>query len=387
MFWGHHEGRTLGERIASVLLAVRDEDGALAGFLRGARVDVVVGPPATAAALDHLDVAVVELAALMAGAGWLGEARRRHPELEVVVVALPGELPAAVRALRQGASDLLTVPLDPASLLGAVAGAADRSRARAAMRDASELVRWAELGRLCGGLTHEFANPVTVMLSATSAIEEALERLDRGGGAPDGTHRGGEPSPLGQVRDAAREATAGAERLKVLARDLRSVVRADPAALGPVEVAQAVKVALRLGRAEIGAHLDVRVEVPPRLGALASAGALAEALLHLLVGAARAVAASGQRRAAVEVRAVQRGDAVVIEVEDAVPAQPPVPALRYLALQLPPGLAPGPGARALVAARELVEKQGGACAGRVAPGGGTVVEITLPAPVLPHDVP
>ncbi|GEJ58841.1 hypothetical protein [Anaeromyxobacter diazotrophicus] len=364
----------MGERIASVLLSLGgpERSDGLAETLREAGVEVTLGPAAGAAELERLDVAVVELADFSGNASWAMEARRRHRDLEFVVVAGADELPAAVRALRQGAADLLAAPVEAGALRDAVARAVDRVMARAAAREADELGRSAELGRLAGGLAHEIANPVAVILSAMSGVADGLDAAAR-------TPLGGSWRALEQARESADEASAAAERLKVLARDLRSVLRADPAALAPADVSEAVQAALRIGRAEIVAHAQVLVDVPPGLYALANQGALTEALLHVLARGARAIAAAGRRRAPLQVRAARSGEAVVIEVEDDVPQPAADPALRHLALKLPSGVAPAAGARGLAVAAALVERQGGSCSARAAASGGTVLELKFRA--------
>lgn len=368
----------MGEHVASVLLAVGEQErpDRLGPFLRAAGMEVHLASPGAAVDLARLDVAVVELSALAAGAPWACEARRRHPDLEVVAVAPPDALPSALRALRQGASDLLASPLEPAALLDAVARAAERRLARAAAREAAEEARWAELGRLAGGLAHEIANPVTVILSALTAVADGLGAPGRAGSA-----ERAQPVSGDEVEEAVEEAVAGAQRLRTLSQDLRAVLRADPGALAPVEVAEAVQAALRIGRPEIVAHAQVVLDIPPGLCAFASQGALIEALLHVLVRGARAIAAAGRRRAPLRVRAERRGAAVAIEVEDDVPPAEADPALPHLAGRVPAGMAAGPGARGLAVARDLVERQGGACTARVSPGG-TVIAIALRASPL-----
>ncbi len=141
--------------------------------------------------------------------------------------------------------------------------------------------------------------------------------------------------------------------------------------------------ALRVGRAEIANHVQVTVEVPAGVTAVASPGSLAEALLNVLRRAAQAVEASGRRRGAVRVRAGQQGDEVLIELEDDAASAGDL-GLRHLAAWLPSGLAPGPGAYALIAARDLVERQGGTLSAEPAMSGGTVIRIALPAITATH---
>jgi len=188
---------------------------------------------------------------------------------------------------------------------------------------------------------------------------------------------------LDQALESAGEALMGAKRLRLLARDLRAIFHSDPAAVSATDVAEAVAMAMRLGRAEITNPVHGAVEVPAGVTAVASPGSLAEALLNVLRRAAQAVEASGRRRGAVRVGARQHGDELLIEIEDDA-ASAGDRGLRHLAAWLPPGLAPGPGAYALVAARDLVERQGGTLSAQPAASGGTVLRITLPAISATH---
>jgi FixJ family two-component response regulator len=60
----------------------------------------------------------------------------RGSDLAVVFLTGHGDIPKSVRAMKAGASDFLTKPVEEAALLGAVRQALERSRAARAERDA-----------------------------------------------------------------------------------------------------------------------------------------------------------------------------------------------------------------------------------------------------------
>jgi len=364
-----------------VLLALAGEEdpSELARELRGAGLDAVAAPDGSAPDLDGVDVLVIDSRVHPWCPSWLVNVDRRHPGLEIILASDEAGLPAAVRALREGAADLLACPLSPAQLQHAVVRALARRDGSASADRTPEQARWVEMGRLAAGLAHELANPLAIVLSALTGLDDALATISPTVPAM-ANHA---LAALDQAREATGEALVGAKRLRILARDLRAIFRSDPAAVSSTDVAQAIAMALRVGRAEITAHAQVAVEVPAGLTAVASPGSLAEALLNVLRRAAQAIEASGRRRGVVRAVARQVGDEVLIEIEDDA-AVIGDPALRYLAAWLPEGLVPGPGAHALLAARDLVERQGGALSAQLAPSGGTVIRIALPAISATH---
>ena len=367
-------------RVGSVLLALAEEEepSELARELRGAGLDAIEASPGIPPDLEGIDVLVIDARLHPWRPAWLG-ADHRHPGLQVIIASDEAGLPAAVRALRDGASDVVICPLAAGHLRDAVVRALARRDGSAISDRTPEQARWSEMGRLASGLAHELANPLAIILSGLTSLEDALATV-----VPAIPFTASEArASLDQALESAGEALVGAKRLRMLARDLRAIFRSDPAAVSSTDVAEAVAMALRVGRAEITNHVHVAVEVPAGVTAVASPGSLAEALLNVMRRAAQAVEASGQRRGTVRVRAHQHGDEVLIELEDDAASGGDL-GLRHLAAWLPSGLAPGPGAYALIAARDLVERQGGTLSAEAATSGGTVIRIALPAITATH---
>jgi DNA-binding NtrC family response regulator len=102
------------------VLVVDDEESqrtVLAGFLRKRGYDVVIAASAddalAAAAAHHVDVVVTDVRMPgLSGVDLLDELRRRNPEVPVVLITAFGTVATAVDAMKRGAADYLTKPID-----------------------------------------------------------------------------------------------------------------------------------------------------------------------------------------------------------------------------------------------------------------------------------
>ncbi len=380
----------MGEYLGTVLLVLGDEDrpDALACQLQEAGLEAVT---ATADdALARLEGSAVDVLVASVGCGsparLAAEALQRDPDIEVVVATGPDGFARALACLRAGASDLVVTPVDGEALRVAVTRAVERRRARGLAREFLGLARSTGLGQLTGSIAHEIANSVAILTSSLDEIARSLATLaelplrcaQEPGAIGEWWERAGRQA-LELAREVMAEATEGAQRLKLLAGDLRGMARGDPAARSDVDVGEAIQAALRVARAELTGRVRVALDAPPRMFAHASHGALAQALVHLLVRAAQAMAAAGRRRGDVQVRARRMGAAVQVEVEDDVTPASADEAPRHLAPYLPAGALGRLGALGLAVARDLVERQGGSLQARPCPAGGTMFELRLPA--------
>ncbi len=76
----------------------------------------------------------------MDGIQVLESIKKRHPDIEVIVVTAFGEMDLAIRALQLDASDFITKPIDDASLHLALGRAQERYTARRALKDYTALL-------------------------------------------------------------------------------------------------------------------------------------------------------------------------------------------------------------------------------------------------------
>ncbi|MGE6762793.1 ATP-binding protein [Corallococcus interemptor] len=165
-------------------------------------------------------------------------------------------------------------------------------------------------GQLAAGVGHEINNPLSYVSGNLQFAVEQLTPLTRNPGLP------GLQDALGEALDALREAREGAERIRVIVRDLQTFARADELRLGPVDVHAALEFGLSMAmthlrsRAQVERHFG---QVPP---ALAHEARLGQVFLHLLINAAHAIPVGAFDRHRVTVTTRREGAWVLVEVSD-----------------------------------------------------------------------
>ena len=166
--------------------------------------------------------------------------------------------------------------------------------------------RLASMGQLAAGVGHEINNPLTYVLTNLNFVQEELRH----------------PGPSSeqerqQLLDAVEEAKEGAERVRVIVQDLKTLSRPDDESSVPVDVPSVVRSAAKMASHEI--HLRARLvedcqDVPPVQG---NPARLVQVLLNLLINAAHAIPEGQVAENEIRVVARPRDDGhVIIEVSD-----------------------------------------------------------------------
>ncbi len=193
--------------------------------------------------------------------------------------------------------------------------------------------RMASLGTLAAGVAHEINNPLGFILMNLDGVLEDLpalmhtlqvlrvaladrigvleaERLLASAGLP------ATSEPVDELVERTRDAYVGAQRVRDIVGDLRTFanVETDEAALGPVQLEDALEVALNLACHDIKYKARIRRDLQQTPKAMAEEGRLSQVLLNLLVNAAQAP--EGRAPKQVRLRSYTRGDRVVLEVSD-----------------------------------------------------------------------
>lgn len=166
-------------------------------------------------------------------------------------------------------------------------------------------------GQLAAGVGHEINNPLSYV---TGNLQFAVEQL-----TPLARRLGVSPAiqdALGEALEALREAREGAERIRVIVRDLQTFARADELRLSPVDVHSA----LEFGVSMAMTHLRSRAQVERCFGqvphALAHEARLGQVFLHLLINAAHAIPSGDFERHRVTLTTRREGSWVLVEVSD-----------------------------------------------------------------------
>ncbi len=165
--------------------------------------------------------------------------------------------------------------------------------------------RMASVGTLAAGVAHEINNPLASVTANLALASEELETLARQ-----------YPVPAG-LRDELRDARDGAERVRIIVRDLKIFSRGDEEKRGPVDLEQVLESTLRMAWNELRHRARVTRAYGHVLPVMANESRLGQVLLNLIINAAQAIPEGDYARNEVSVETrMDGGDRVVIVVTD-----------------------------------------------------------------------
>ena len=186
------------------------------------------------------------------------------------------------------------------------------SRLSDEMRERAELerkLRHAQkleaLGRLVAGVAHEINNPLAFVLSNLEHIDAELEEQ----GASLDTR-------MGELREVAREARTGGERIKQIVRDLKTFSRPEALAVEDIDMKAVVEFGLRMAKPSFPSGITVSENYEPVPMPRGSSGQLAQVFMNLLVNAGHALSTVPENRRKVELWVRREGDSIVATVKD-----------------------------------------------------------------------
>ncbi len=166
--------------------------------------------------------------------------------------------------------------------------------------------RMASLGTLAAGVAHEINNPLSYVVSN---LQYASENLDARGEAA-----------VTELKEAVDEALEGAQRVRVIVRDLKTFSRGDEARVGPVDVHRVLELAVNMSwneirhRARLVKAYGAKGEVPL---VFAHESRLGQVLVNLLVNAAQAIEEGAADRNEITITTgVDPSGRALIEVKD-----------------------------------------------------------------------
>jgi signal transduction histidine kinase/HAMP domain-containing protein len=229
--------------------------------------------------------------------------------------------------------------------------------------------RLATVGRLAAGVGHEINNPLSFILGNLRYVQDELQRMER---LPSEEDRR-------ELLVALTEAYEGAERVRLIAQDLKVLSRPDNAVHGPVELSMVVRGAAKMAAHEIR-HRARLVEdcegVPPVRG---NGARLSQVLLNLLINAAHAITPGQVEQNEIRVSARESVPGrVTLEVSDTgcgIPAENLGRIFEPFFTTKPVGVGTGLG---LPVCHGIITSFGGDITVESEPGRGTTFRITLP---------
>ena len=174
--------------------------------------------------------------------------------------------------------------------------------------------RMAAVGTLASGVAHEINNPLACVTANLELLREELA------GGPDAPATRMAPDEILAALDDARE---GAERVRIIVRDLRLFARGDAGERGPVDVGAVLQAAERMAGNMVKSRARVVQEHAPLPPVDGNATRLCQVFVNILVNAAQAIVAGAPEDNEVLVRAAVDGDEVLVEVRDTGVGIPP----------------------------------------------------------------
>ncbi|MBN1203782.1 MAG: PAS domain-containing protein [Myxococcaceae bacterium] len=260
---------------------------------------------------------------------------------------------------------------EPVRVLGTVLDMSEREemRSRLALAD-----RMASVGTLAAGVVHEINNPLAYVIAnldyARQEIASALEA-----GTPPEPH---------ELPTALKEAREGAERMRLIVRDLKTFSRPDDVRMEPVDLPRAIDSAVTLAWNELRHRarlVKIYEPVPP---VWANEARLGQVFLNLLINAAHAIPEGAADRHEIRVRTrVDAAGRVVGEVQDTgagIPEEHRARILEPFFTTKPPGEGTGLG---LSICHGIIKSLGGELQFDSEVGKGTVFRVVLTPPQAP----
>jgi PAS domain S-box-containing protein len=167
--------------------------------------------------------------------------------------------------------------------------------------------RMALVGRLASGVGHEINNPLAYILGSIDLARADLAALAADASASD---------RLGRLERRIRTVEEGAERVRDIVRDLKSLSSASDDRLGPVNVERTLDVAAATADHEIRLRARLVKEYGGVQRAWASEGRLAQVFVNLLVNAAQAIPDGEAKENEIRITTREDDGLIVVEIRD-----------------------------------------------------------------------
>jgi PAS domain S-box-containing protein len=158
--------------------------------------------------------------------------------------------------------------------------------------------RMVSLGTLAAGVAHEINNPLSYVIANLDYVAGRVSDMD-------------------DVTEALEEAQAGAERVRSIVRDLKTVSRGDDVEQGAVDLHRVLDASANMAWNEVRHRARLRKEyaatLPPVVG---NESRLGQVFLNLLINAAQAIPEGAADRNQIHLSTRVEGDRVIVDVRD-----------------------------------------------------------------------
>ncbi len=233
--------------------------------------------------------------------------------------------------------------------------------------------RMASVGTLAAGVAHEINNPLAYALGSLELCAREIQNLEVELGAGSAYE-----DSLHSMQECVSHAREGAERVRIIVRDLMTFSRARSESPAPVDVQPVLDASVNLAWNEIRHRARLvksYADVPPILGDEARLG---QVFVNLLVNAAQAIPEGDATSSEIRISTWQEGDQVVVEIADTGKGIPPEMLSRIFEpfyTTKPVGVGTGLG---LAICHGIVGSLGGTITAASTPGKGSRFRVALP---------
>jgi signal transduction histidine kinase/FixJ family two-component response regulator len=203
---------------------------------------------------------------------------------------------------------------------GAAVSVTDLRERRALQAQLLLEARNAAVGTLVEGVAHEMNNPLAYVISNLDFANEELKALE--------SHpRPGELEVLPRLREVQRsliDARRGAERVRLVIRDLKTFSHDEDLQQTAVDVQSVLLLALKMASREVERRARLSTTIGPLPFIAGNAAKLGQVFLNLIANAGQAIEEGNPQANAVRVVARADQSSVVIEVSDSGSGIPPL---------------------------------------------------------------
>lgn len=249
------------------------------------------------------------------GVELLERVRVEYPDTVRVLITAYSDIQAAIQAINRGrVRRYLRKPWEPGELKAELADALDiyaMSRKLSAMEvRLRETERVYALGIVAASIAHEMKNPMMWVTNSLSFAQAELRKL------AEEPNAGSVKARLEEIEASLTDTRTGVDRVVDIVRGIELPMRSDAGALTPVDIAEVLRLSLRLVSGELMRCSSLELDVTCAPKVRASATKLGQVVLNLIVNAMQAISARPRSQNVISIRLRIEDAWTVLEVAD-----------------------------------------------------------------------